>query len=123
MYNFGGASKRDGVSLLRVCGIGETVPELIFGHAAKVRLADIWENNTILKELREGLPHRFEGICGDCVMKGVCLGSCVAQNYYSSRNLWAGFWYCEAAKKLRVFPVTRLQTKCEFERRLVGVMA
>jgi SynChlorMet cassette radical SAM/SPASM protein ScmF len=92
-----------------LCGIGETIPELVFGHAAHDRLADIWENNAILKELREGLPHRFEGICGDCVMRGICLGSCVAQNYYSSGNLWAGYWFCEAAKKEGLFPGTRLE--------------
>ncbi|MCX5834373.1 MAG: SynChlorMet cassette radical SAM/SPASM protein ScmF [Deltaproteobacteria bacterium] len=94
-----------------LCGIGETVPELVFGHAAKDRLADIWENNSVLKELREGLPDRFEGICGDCVMKGICLGSCVAQNYYSAKNLWAGYWYCEAAKKRGLFPGTRVEVK------------
>ncbi len=92
-----------------LCGIGETVPELVFGHAAKDRLIDVWESNPVLKELREGLPHRFEGICGDCVMKGICLGSCVAQNYYSSKNLWAGYWYCEAAKKKGLFPDSRME--------------
>ena len=98
-----------GNGLYALCGIGETVPELVFGHAAKNRLADIWENNPVLKELREGLPHRFEGICGDCVMKGICLGSCVAQNYYSSKNLWAGYWYCEQAKKVGLFPGSRVE--------------
>jgi len=100
-----------GNGLYALCGIGEVVPELVFGHAAKDGLADIWENNPVLRELREGLPHRFEGICGDCVMRGICLGSCVAQNYYSTRNLWAGYWYCEAAKKQGLFPVTRLEVK------------
>jgi len=92
-----------------LCGIGETVPELVFGHAAEDRLADIWEDSSVLKELREGLPHRIEGICSDCVMRGICLGSCVAQNYYSTRNLWAGYWFCEAAKKKGLFPSTRLE--------------
>lgn len=92
-----------------LCGIGETVPELVFGHAAEDRLCDIWENNSVLKELREGLPHRIEGICGDCVMRGICLGSCVAQNYYSARNLWAGYWFCEAARERGLFPGTRLE--------------
>jgi SynChlorMet cassette radical SAM/SPASM protein ScmF len=92
-----------------LCGIGETVPELVFGHAAKDRLADIWEESTVLKELREGLPHRFEGVCGGCVMRSICLGSCVAQNYYSTKSLWAGYWYCEQAKRLGLFPGTRVQ--------------
>lgn len=91
-----------------LCGIGETVPELVFGHAEKDRLEDIWKNTAILKELREGLPKRLNGICGDCLMKGTCLGFCVALNYYISRDLWAPFWYCEEAKKAGLFPETRI---------------
>jgi SynChlorMet cassette radical SAM/SPASM protein ScmF len=94
-----------------LCGIGETVPELVFGHAARDSLSDIWANNAVLHELREGLPKRIEGVCSDCVMKGICLGSCVAQNYYSSKNLWAGFWYCEQAEKQGLFPDSRKARK------------
>ncbi|MCX5919645.1 MAG: radical SAM protein [Deltaproteobacteria bacterium] len=92
-----------------LCGIGETVPELVFGHAARDRLEEVWRGNPVLQDLREGLPHRFEGICGQCLMKRVCLGSCVAQNYYRSKSLWAGFWYCEEAHQEGLFPETRLQ--------------
>jgi len=91
-----------------LCGIGETVPELVFGHAARDRLEDIWRDSPILNELREGMPVRLEGICGQCIMKGLCLGSCVAQNYYRSRNLWAGYWFCEEAREQGLFPESRL---------------
>jgi SynChlorMet cassette radical SAM/SPASM protein ScmF len=91
-----------------LCGIGETVPELVFGHAAKDRLEDIWKDSPILRELREGMPMRLEGICGQCIMKGLCLGSCVAQNFYRSRNLWAGYWFCEEAREQGLFPESRL---------------
>jgi len=91
-----------------LCGIGETVPELVFGQAATDRLEDVWNDTPVLLELREGLPYRFEGICRDCLMKGRCLGSCVAQNYYCSKNLWAGYWYCEEAQKRGLFPESRL---------------
>ena len=57
-----------------LCGIGETVPELVFGHASKDPLADVWKDNPVLREIREGLPRRLGGICGECLMKGVCLG-------------------------------------------------
>ncbi len=90
-----------------LCGIGETVPELIFGHAATDRLEDVWRDSPVLNELRNGLPHEFEGVCKDCLMKGMCLGSCVAQNYYRSKNLWAAFWYCEEAQKRGLFPDSR----------------
>ncbi len=92
-----------------LCGIGETVSEMVFGHAGKDRLEDVWNNTPILNEIREGLPKRLDGICGDCLMKKMCLGSCIAQNYYRSKNLWAPFWYCEEAKKAGIFPETRVQ--------------
>lgn len=92
-----------------LCGIGESVQDLIFGHAAKDRLEDVWNNTPVFQELREGLPNRLEGICGDCLMKNRCMGSCVAQNYYLSRNLLAPFWYCEEARTQGLFPESRLR--------------
>jgi SynChlorMet cassette radical SAM/SPASM protein ScmF len=94
-----------------LCGIGEQVPDLIFGAVGKDRLDEIWRENPILKALREGLPERLEGVCGRCLMKGSCLGTCVAQNYYSARSLWAPYWFCEQAEKAGLFPASRLGTK------------
>jgi len=94
-----------------LCGIGETVSEFVFGHVSADPLEDIWNKSAVLLELREGLPHRIEGICGDCLMKGICLGSCVAQNYYRSRRIWAPYWFCEEAYKQGLFPETRLLPK------------
>jgi len=91
-----------------LCGIGEVMPELVFGHSAADRLAGVWAQTPVLQEIRCGMPHRFDGICGDCIMKKLCMGSCMAQNYYSSRHLWAGFWYCEQARQCGLFPETRL---------------
>ncbi|PIS30580.1 SynChlorMet cassette radical SAM/SPASM protein ScmF [Candidatus Saganbacteria bacterium CG08_land_8_20_14_0_20_45_16] len=91
-----------------LCGIGETVPELIFGDANKDRLKDVWENNAVLKQIREGLPQKLEGLCSNCVMKNKCLGNCIAQNYYSTKTLWASYWFCEAAAKAGLFPESRL---------------
>jgi SynChlorMet cassette radical SAM/SPASM protein ScmF len=90
-----------------LCGIGESVPELIFGQAATDPLERVWRETPILNEIREGLPSRLEGICGECVLKGMCLGSCVAQNYYRDKHLFSPFWYCEEAKRLQRFPESR----------------
>jgi SynChlorMet cassette radical SAM/SPASM protein ScmF len=92
-----------------LCGIGESVPELVFGHAATDRLENIWKKTDILNELRTGLTERLEGICGDCLMKNICLGTCIAQNFYRSKSLWAPFWYCEEVRKVGLFPETRRQ--------------
>jgi SynChlorMet cassette radical SAM/SPASM protein ScmF len=92
-----------------LCGIGETVPELVFGNAGHDSLKDVWGNSAVLKDIREGLPARLEGICSQCLLKNVCLGSCIAQNYYSNHNLWAPHWYCEEAYKRGLFPTSRLR--------------
>jgi SynChlorMet cassette radical SAM/SPASM protein ScmF len=98
-----------------LCGIGETLPDLVFGNAATDPLGDLWNNTPVLLEVRKGLPIRLEGICGDCLMKGICLGSCVAQNYYRSRSIWAPFWFCEEAYRQGLFPETRLLPKISRE--------
>lgn len=91
-----------------LCGIGEQVPDLVFGAIGKVRLEEVWRNNPVLRELRRGLPERLQGICGRCLMKERCLGSCVAQNYYGKGSLWAPYWFCEQAEAAGLFPASRL---------------
>jgi len=91
-----------------LCGIGETVEEMVFGRAGQDALACLWADNEVLDNLRRGLPHHLEGICSRCALKGICLGGCIAQNVYRMGNLWAPFWFCEEAEKKGLFPPTRL---------------
>lgn len=92
-----------------LCGIGETIPEMVFGHAAQDRLEAVWARTPVLQEIREGLPHRMGGVCRNCLMKVFCLGSCLAQNYYRTGSLWAPFWLCEEAQARGCFPASRLR--------------
>lgn len=92
-----------------LCGIGATVPELVFGHVDTDPLAEVWHSHPLLNEIRRGLPHRLEGVCRECLMKSLCLGSCIAQNYYSRRGFWAPFWFCEEAYRRGCFPDNRLR--------------
>ena len=90
-----------------LCGIGEVLPELVFGHVETVPLKEVWETHSLLLEIRRGMPHRLEGICRTCLMKKMCLGSCIAQNYYRHKSLWSSFWYCQDAQRLGLFPKSR----------------
>jgi len=92
-----------------LCGIGETVPEMVFGHGAVDPLKEVWLNNEVLLALRDGLPDRLEGICGRCLMSSRCLGGCIAQNYYTHHDLWSPHWYCQQAFEAGLFPKTRLK--------------
>jgi SynChlorMet cassette radical SAM/SPASM protein ScmF len=91
-----------------LCGIGSRVPALVFGQAGRDRLADVWFRNPLLRNIRQGLPGRLTGICGRCLMKNLCLGSCLAQNYYRAGSLWAPFWLCAEAEESGLFPASRL---------------
>ncbi len=91
-----------------LCGVGRTVPELVFGHAAADSLADVWLRNPVLQSLREALPDRLEGVCSRCLMRHRCRGACLAQNFYTARSLWAPYWFCQAAEEQGIFPASRL---------------
>ncbi len=92
-----------------LCGIGETVPELVFGHAARDRLVDVWANSPVILELREGIPKNLRGVCTECAVREVCIGYCVAQNYYATGSLWEPYWYCNTAKQKGLFPDRRIR--------------
>lgn len=98
-----------------LCGIGETILDFVFGQAVTDPLGKVWNSTPILLELRDGLPQRLEGICAACLVKGICVGSCVAQNYYRSSNVWASHWFCEEAYRQGLFPETRLLPKISRE--------
>jgi SynChlorMet cassette radical SAM/SPASM protein ScmF len=92
-----------------LCGIGEHVPELVFGRVGQDRLEAVWMENKVLQELREGMPNKLEGVCARCLMRHLCLGSCIAQNYYEKGSLWAPFWFCQQAEEAGLFPESRLK--------------
>ncbi len=92
-----------------LCGIGETVEDMVFGNAATDNLETVWNNSRMLQSIRAGLPEKLEGVCANCLHKTRCLGSCIAQNYYATGSLWAPFWYCEAAQTAGLFPQSRLR--------------
>ena len=91
-----------------LCGIGEQVPELVFGEVGKDALGDIWRDDPVIKSLREGLPERLAGVCSRCLMKYRCLGACVAMNYYNTGDLWGAYWFCAHAEEQGLFPTSRL---------------
>lgn len=95
--------------LYALCGIGEHIPELVFGKVGVDALADVWNDNVMLNAIRDGVPSKLEGVCGRCLMRRRCLASCIAQNYYRNKNLYSPFWFCETAEREGLFPVSRLE--------------
>lgn len=99
-----------------LCGIGEQIPELVFGAVGSDPLETVWRDAPVLNAIRAGLPDKLGGVCANCLMKERCLGMCVAQNYYRSGDLLAPFWFCELAEKAGLFPASRRKAEVSTSR-------
>jgi SynChlorMet cassette radical SAM/SPASM protein ScmF len=93
---------------ISICGIGKEEPRLVMGNIRTDDLARVWKESPVLKELREVVPRRMEGICGRCIMAGICLGSCRADAYVLSGSLAASHWMCAQAYEKGLFPQQRI---------------
>ncbi len=92
---------------LALCGVGVEIPELVFGHLETDGVAAVWADAPGLRALRETVPERLEGICGDCIHRDGCMGGCIAQNYHEAGRLSAAYGFCSAADARGLFPPGR----------------
>jgi SynChlorMet cassette radical SAM/SPASM protein ScmF len=92
-----------------LCGIGTSLEEMTFGRAGVDALETIWRENRMLNAVRRDIPEKLTGVCGRCLMREMCLGSCIAQNYYRTLDIRAPFWYCAVAEEEGLFPLSRLK--------------
>lgn len=92
------------------CGIGQTAPELRMGNILKHSIRDIWLHNEKLKKLRQSLPDKLGGICGQCIFKFQCLGECRAEAYAMGRDLFAPNHLCQSLFDSDRFPASRYIT-------------
>lgn len=90
------------------CGIGRLEEDLILGNVRDKKLSAVWKDSEHLRELRQKMPRSLKGICGACLHKFQCLGSCVAQTYHQKKDLFGAFSFCETAYAKGLFPESRL---------------
>jgi SynChlorMet cassette radical SAM/SPASM protein ScmF len=96
-----------------LCGVGRTVPELVYGCLGEDSIRDIWLSHPTILELRRLLAdaESYPGICGDCVFARRCRTGCVAQNYVDGRRLvWPDSLCAEAAQR-GAFPASRRRSR------------
>jgi SynChlorMet cassette radical SAM/SPASM protein ScmF len=93
---------------LGMCGIGTQVPELRYGALGRDRVADVWTSHSLLADIRRNIPHQLEGTCGECVLRNLCMGTCIAENYSSGGKLNSPHWFCQQAREQKLFPSSRL---------------
>ena len=91
-----------------LCGIGQTETDLNMGNIATDDLTEIWRHHPLLQKLRKETPSQLSGICGRCIFKFRCLGSCRACAYAASGDLRSPFFMCDAAYEKNLFPSSRI---------------
>ena len=98
---------------IALCGIGVTIPELVFGSIGMDPIGEVWVRHDFLKKLRKQIPSGFSGICHECLFCDTCIGSCVANNYHQARKLTASYYFCEEAEKQGLFPKNRKKSNSQ----------
>jgi len=98
---------------LAMCGIGVQMPDLCYGLLKKDTVSDIWNSHPMLTDLRANVPAKFEGVCGECILRDVCLGSCIANNYLLTNTLTGSNWFCQSADEALRFPASRRKKNIE----------
>lgn len=66
-----------------LCGIGKTMPELIYGNIATDSIRDIWLNHPRVSKLRHDLRdyEHYPELCQNCIYMRRCRTGCVVENY------------------------------------------
>lgn len=100
-----------GTGEIALCGIGQVVPELVYGRLGENSIRDIWLTHPAILKLRRDLKDvcGYPGICGSCIHAKSCRTGCVANNYAYSGKLVFPQWLCNEADRERAFPKTRLR--------------
>lgn len=90
---------------ITVCALSRRQDHLYFGNIRETRLKDAWEQARmdLLRE-RYTAAAELQGICGDCVWKQACKGSCRARAYEEGEDFFAPFPVCQDAADRGVFP-------------------
>ena len=100
-----------GTGEIALCGIGETMPELVYGRLGKDSIRSIWLSHPAILKLRQDLENvnDYPGVCGSCIHARGCRTGCVANNYAQGGKLVSPQKLCEEAHRLGVFPKSRLR--------------
>ncbi|MDD4650663.1 MAG: radical SAM protein [Methanothrix sp.] len=94
---------------IAMCGIGRTIPELVYGRLGEDSIHDIWLGHPRILQLRRELENvaGYLGVCGTCLHASSCRTGCVANNYVEGDHMVCPSASCTEAESLGIFPKER----------------
>lgn len=93
-----------------ICGIGQAIDALRMGNISKDSIKDVWQKHPVLLGLRNSLPMRLNGVCGNCIFRFRCLGACRANAYAVTQDFYSPYFLCQELYDAGLFPASRLDS-------------
>lgn len=90
-----------------LCGEAKDIKELVFGNIFKNTLKEIWRESEHLNNYRYELLNNLEGVCGTCMLKNICLGSCRVSAYISGGKINSSNPICQELFNLNEFHLSK----------------
>ena len=78
---------------------------LSFGNIEIQDLSTVWTTSSALKDLRDIIPNKLKGICGHCMARNICKGSCRAVSIIEGGELGSPHPICNRLHKENRFPL------------------
>jgi SynChlorMet cassette radical SAM/SPASM protein ScmF len=98
-----------GSGAIALCGIGRTMPELVYGKLGHDSIRDIWLNHPAVVRLRNDLMDfaNYPELCRNCIFIRKCRTGCLVHNYSNfGKLIWPHAMCIEAQEEGR-FPLSR----------------
>ncbi len=92
-----------------LCGVAFSRGEMAWGKFPEMTVGEAWENSPVYRSIRTRIPDKLEGVCGDCIHRAGCRGSCVANNLVAGGSVSSPNPLCQLALDNGLFPKTRLR--------------
>ncbi len=90
---------------LGLCADAEMHEPLCFGNLFDQDLPAAWSSHPLLLALREVVPDQLEGVCGKCMAKKMCRGSCRAAAISEGGKLSSPHPICRWLYENKKFPL------------------
>lgn len=88
-----------------LCADAELHEQLHFGNIFEQDLSTVWSSHPKLQSLRKVVPEQLEGVCGQCMAKSICQGSCRAIAVSDGGKLTSPHPICRRLHEEKKFPL------------------
>ena len=88
-----------------LCADADLHEPLHFGNLFEQDLSSVWSSHPLLLSLREVVPDQLEGVCGHCMAKAMCRGSCRAVAVTDGGKLASPHPICRRLYEEKKFPL------------------